>query len=783
MKFESSTFKMNKRFAATVIAIVFIFAGLLSGCGKNIPSATPTPSPTQTPEPTPTPLPERMGAYLDNIYMFESIPDQAAQKILDGTLDIYAGGLNAGQLTALNASGIKSEASVRRQYELLVNPADTEELTGMINPFSFAEVRSALNLLLDRAYITDEIFAGGAVPKYQPLIYKSSDYNENEAAINLLSEQYKYDFEAAGGIISQVLTDNGCTINEDGLWSYKKQAIGIIVLIRNDDQLRMDIGEYTAGQLEKLGFLVTRQYVSLSESSTLWASGDPREGLWHIYTGRRTIDTAPLNQSSVFADYYTDLGESGDISLYKHFITGGDFRKKASALQSGGYESLEQRKEYMSALISECNDYSFRIWLVDELAYYPHSAKTEFKNTSAARTDTDYRTVYSLKKTGTWGGELTWGSDSLLAEYVNPVNGSVSPSEVQYLNFADLPLVYENSDTGETKPVFIDSVKMVYQNSIGYINDASWIEVNTADEIAVPNDAVISWSQEKGAAIYADAEYMHDAVGLATAWLATYEREKPKDRDKIKRQQEVIEGLQAVEERGYLTCNVKYTVQYDEDIFGLKWHDGSSFSIADIIMSFITKTQLMDENSSLYDEYYAQQHAGELDNFKGFSIVSENPLIIEYYTDDYSLLASQTIKPFWVDYGTGQQSWAQAAAAGEAVRNKTATYSQGISDYYGFSLLDYVKGQDGFDALLEAADNLKDLAYIPYAELLDQYILPESVKSHYQNIVDFYSKHKHLYIGLGPYMITSVDSLTPSLTLSAFPEFPIAADAMAEKFK
>ena len=343
-------------------------------------------------------------------------------------------------------------------------------------------------------------------------------------------------------------------------------------------------------------------------------------------------------------------------------------------------------------------------------------------------------------------------------------------------------MTYANSDTGKINPLFIKSADVTYLEGIHYINDQDWISAASAQEIAVPNDAIIAWDTEKASGIYADADYMHAAVGLATAWLATYEREKPKDRDKIARQEQIIADLQAIEDRGYLTANVKYTVTYDDSIFDLSWQDGSAFSIADIVMAFITKTQLIDEESPLYDEYYAQKHAHELEGFKGFKIISEDPLVIDYYTDSYELYTSDTIHPMWVDYGTGQQSWAMAAAAQQAIAAKKATYSKGLSDYYGYTLLDYSK-EDALGIVAQLLESLRISGEIPYEELLSPYVTQQNAGRNYQNILDFYAKNKHMYIGMGPYIITNIDALSPSLTLSYFPDFSIAGDEMVKKFK
>ena len=339
-----------------------------------------------------------MGGYLDTIYMFEGNPAQAAQQIMDGTYDFFAGGITMAQMEALESSSILYDWDVKRQYELLINPVSTESTTGMINPFSSEKIRKALNTLLDRGHIADKIFAGGAVPKYQPLIYKSADYNQNEAAIEAITRTYQYDYDAAKAAIDAAMGDMGAVPDDAGKWAYKGEPVDIKILIRTDDERRVDIGEYVASQLESLGFTVTRQYVSFTESTTLWAVGDPREGQWHLYTGRRTLDSAPMNQQSAFADFYTPLGENADIDLYHYFTADEAFNAAASTLLDGQYESLEQRHELMAQLIAACNDFSYRIWLVDEFAYFPRSEKTIYQNTLTSRTDTDPATAFSLKK-------------------------------------------------------------------------------------------------------------------------------------------------------------------------------------------------------------------------------------------------------------------------------------------------------------------------------------------------------------------------------------------------
>ncbi|MCK5128631.1 MAG: hypothetical protein KAQ68_02170, partial [Clostridiales bacterium] len=546
------------------------------------------------------------------------------------------------------------------------------------------------------------------------------------------------------------------------------------------DAKRTQIGDYVCNQLESLGFAVDRQYKNQNLSSTIWAAGDPYQGLWHLYTGRITYDEKTYNSDELFELYYSEQSRLNEIALYSSYTTDDVFRDGAAILSSHTYESLEQRDELFKDLLASCNDYSFRIWLIDELSYTPYSPKLQFDNRLSYKTNTDLQTVFTLQALDTWGGEINWGTNSLLRDAVNPVGGSRAASEKQFLHFTELPAMIENTDSNKKSPILINSVEVLFNSMLSYTQDSAWIGVASIDEIAVPNDAIISWNEEKDAPIYADAEYMHDAVGLATAWLATYERQKPKDRNKIKAQQQVVEDLKVIENRGYITANVKVTVEYDNSIYDLKWHDGSAFSIADIIMSFITKTQLVDKKSALYDPYIAQEIGEEIANFRGFRILTMKPLRIEYYTDSHALLVSDNVKPLWIDYTNGQQNWAMAAVSNTISAQKSANYTYGASLDNESLYLDYLKGAS-LDLIEETTTLLQEQSHIPYETLLAPYIAKDIAKKQYSSILDFYNEYKHFHIGIGPYMITNLDALTPTVTLQRFDKLTIPASVLVEK--
>ena len=60
-------------------------------------------------------------------------------------------------------------------YDILFNPAVFTDTT-KLNPFANRKIREATNWLIDRNYINQEIFAGGALPKFFALTTQLVDY-------------------------------------------------------------------------------------------------------------------------------------------------------------------------------------------------------------------------------------------------------------------------------------------------------------------------------------------------------------------------------------------------------------------------------------------------------------------------------------------------------------------------------------------------------------------------------------------------------------------------------
>jgi len=134
-------------------------------------------------------------------------------------------------------------------YELTFNPVGpTFPKTGKFNPFVNEKIREAMNMLVDRDYIVDELMKGLAKPKLLPIVSAFPDYGRLAETAVLLENKYKYDPDNAEEIIIEELEGMGAEL-VDGKWTYDGEVVTLKMLIRTEDQ-RKEIGDYVSDLLE-----------------------------------------------------------------------------------------------------------------------------------------------------------------------------------------------------------------------------------------------------------------------------------------------------------------------------------------------------------------------------------------------------------------------------------------------------------------------------------------------------------------------------------------------------
>lgn len=129
-----------------------------------------------------------------------------------------------------------------------MNPAPSKN-PDILNPFQFKEIRFAINYLINREFVVDEVLNGYGSVEIDPFGISSPEY---ETVIPILEAyNFKYNPNLAKEIIDKTLNSNGATKIE-GKWTYKGAPISIKFMIRSDDLPRKSMGKFLQTSLKIL---------------------------------------------------------------------------------------------------------------------------------------------------------------------------------------------------------------------------------------------------------------------------------------------------------------------------------------------------------------------------------------------------------------------------------------------------------------------------------------------------------------------------------------------------
>src|SRR5690606_21209543 len=217
---------------------ILLIASLVLGACQSAPTAPATEAPTgETPvteEVTEeAPQTTRVGGWLDEIGMKVVGGDSAITQIAAGDIDIYTSNLSRPQdVQAADAACLERSFQYGIYYELTFNPAPSGEgsvefLNGTLNPFNNATIRKAMNNLIDRDYINQEVYGGLGTPKFFSFVSAFPDYARHVDVIRGLEAQLSYDPDGAAATISAEMEAMGAEL-VNGVWNYNGSPVNII---------------------------------------------------------------------------------------------------------------------------------------------------------------------------------------------------------------------------------------------------------------------------------------------------------------------------------------------------------------------------------------------------------------------------------------------------------------------------------------------------------------------------------------------------------------------------
>jgi peptide/nickel transport system substrate-binding protein len=680
----------------------------------------------------------RVGGWLDTIVMVEEPDSNAAVTRLEvGDIDVFAYNVSEPDVAArIYASDTLAYETAYGNYNDLTFMPSAEKTfgdTGVLNPFWSDKVREAMNWLVDRDYIAEEITGGLAVPRFVAINYASKDSALLADKIAEIELKYAHNPDKAIEVIDAEMEAMGAVKDADGKWTYEGEPVVLIGLIRTEDE-RLEIGDYVSNLLEDIGFTVQRDYKTSAEASPCWMRGDPESGCAHFYTGGWVSTAISRDAAQNFGDFYTPRGLP--TPPWQAYSPTPEFDDVCGKLYVSDFATVEERTDLMRQAIDMSLEDSQRIWLKDDKGIAPHPANITLASDLSGSIYGSRLWAQTLRFTDRIGGSMTIAMPSIMTEPWNPIGGSNWVYDMMPIRGMQSGAVVPDPFTGLFIPFHLESAEVYIKTGLPVSQNLDWATLEFVDEITVPEDAWADWDAVNQVFITAGERFPDGA-----------------------------------------TTNSKMVMYYQDDLFDVvKWHDGSDYTIADFVMFMIMQFDPSKEDSPIYDEATLASFNSFMDGFKGWKITSEDPLIIEYYTDAYSLDAENNVTNFRAAspnaYYNGEEvSWHALAVAWKVEENGEATFTADKADALDVDRMSFISGPSL--ALLKAQlDTAQADGFIPYEPTLGQYVTADEVTTRYANLQEWYRRYGHFWVNTGPYFLQKAFPVEGTLIMQHNPFYP-----------
>ncbi len=690
--------------------------------------------------PTPEPAPVRTGAWLDTVIFSEEPDSDAAVTRLEvGDIDVFAYNIAEPDIAAriFDSTSLVYETAYGNYNEITFMPSTNPEFNdGRLNPFYSDKIREAMNWLIDRDYIAQEISGGLAVPRFVPINYASKDSALLADKIAAIALKYAYDPDRAVGVIDEEMVNLGAE-KVDGKWYYNGEPVVLIGLIRVEDE-RLEIGDYLSNLLEDIGFTVTRDYKTSAEASPCWLRGDPDEGCASFYTGGWVSTAISRDAGGNFSYFYTPDGLP--FPPWQAYTPSDEFYAVATRLNNNDFTTMEERADLMAEALTYALEDSQRVWLKDDIGVAPHAANVSLASDLSGSIYGSWLWSQTMRFTDQVGGSMSIAMPSIMTEPWNAIAGTNWVYDMMPIRGIQDNAVVPDPFTGLTQPNRLTKAEVYVLEGLPVDISLDWVTLEFVPEITVPDDAWSDW----------------DAVNQV--FMSPSERFTQTD---------------------VVSAASKVVMYYEEDTFDkITWHDGSPLDLADMVMLMIVTFDRSKPDSPYYDESSVSGFNTFMDAFRGWKIVSEDPLVIEYYTNAFGLDAENNVSNFRAAYPSaydqGQAAWHNLVPGMRADASAQAAFSAAKAEANEVEWISYIAGPT-LDIMKTELDAAQAEGFIPYAPTLGAYITADEAAARYANLQEFYRRYGHFYIGTGPFYLQRAFPVEGTLILQRWDAYPDSA--------
>jgi peptide/nickel transport system substrate-binding protein len=604
-----------------------------------------------------------------------------------------------------------------------VNPAPSTDTE--FNPFSIKDVRFAVNYLINRDWIVNQVYQGGAAPMYT----HQSSYDPDYVTIYDIVAKYEfgYDLTSASALIDPALTAAGCTMQE-GKWYYEGEPVTVKFVIRTEDQ-RRDEGDQIATALEAVGFTVDRMYMQFGQAIPIVYGSDPAELQWHLYTegwGKSALtkyDSSTINQ--FHAPWYTWMPGFLEPGFWSY--TNDTIDELGLAIFNGEFKSRAERDMLYRNMTEMAIQDAVRLYCITSLDAHitlaSMSGLTEDLGTGL-RSPWNLREAYNTDWNLSESNTLTIGSLHIWTEtcVYNPIKGHDDVYSVDIRNLLLDPFVYPNPFTGIPQP-FRKDYEVTTAGPDGTLN--------------VPSDAWI-WDNSTDMFVSVPEYWGEDSVTAMSK------------------------------------------VVFDSSNYiGDKWHHNGTIRWADVVWSIQQFYEIAyDTEKSGLEGVTAAYLQSILPKFKGYKINrNDNTLTVwvDYWHFDENYIANYA-DMLDIDTPFAHYPWEVLAAMDQVVFvDGEYAYSQSASDRLNVPWLSLVLSEHAMDvnAAVQALDfselehifNVTGTIYYSESDLNARKTLCNA----------WFNLHDNMVINDGPFYLDSFSAAGDSAVLKAFrdPSYPI----------
>lgn len=649
---------------------------------------------------------QETGPATDKI-IFKRVPvDLAAEYLRTGQIDYYIFGLRPAQAEALaGVEDIKLYYAPAGLVDIGLNPAPAED---GLNPLAIREIRFALNYLMDRDYVVNQIYKGFA----SPMVTFLSSYDPDYVTIYDIVAKYdfKYDPVTAASIIDAAMTQAGAT-KQEGKWYYGGKPVTLKFIIRTEDE-RREIGDAFASALEAMGFTVNRLYMPFGSAIAVVYGTDPKDLEWHLYTegwGKSVVekyDYATINQFGCpWAGWMPGYQEPGYWQYENSTLD--DLGQR---IYKGNFSDKNERDSLYRQATEMIIQESVRIWAATRLEIHP--ARKEVMGLTndlgtGLRSPLNPREVYVSGRDNVTVGHLWVYTETSVW---NPIGGHDDVYSVDMWRAVHDPFIWRHPFSGKPMPFRWDYT------------------VTTAGPdgtLSVPADAFL-WDNN------------------TDSWVTVGSGVKAKSK--------VVFDLS------------KY--------IGTKWHHLQNITWADILYSIYQHWEIaFDTEKSALEGSTAAALKEILSVYKGFRIDGTNlEVYLDYWHFDPAYIADYA-DVIGGDPPMGHYPWEVLAAMDRVVfENKTAAYSQSAAKARGVPWLS-VNLPDHAEMVKDAIEEFKTENFLPINVFNVSgtiYATADEANARFNAAIQWFTEKGNMVISDGPFYLNVFDSAAQYAELVAF---------------